>query len=138
MDTLYIEIDSDRSEVSKVETALERINRKMNFKHERFINLQIAVSEALVNAIVHGNKENPKKKVHVIINSTDDMVEVKIRDEGGGFDIAKLPDPTNDENLLKESGRGVYIIMSLVDEFYCNSNDEGTEMGLVIRKQKTA
>jgi serine/threonine-protein kinase RsbW len=137
LDTLYIEIDSDKTEISKVETALERINRKLGFNNERFINLQIAVSEALVNAIVHGNKENKKKKVHVIINSTDEMVEVKVRDEGGGFDIAKLPDPTNDENLLKESGRGVYIIMSLVDEFYCNSNDEGTEMGLVINKSKT-
>ena len=114
---------------------LGKLNEKIGFKMERFINLQIAVSEALVNAIVHGNKENSEKKVHVIINSTEDMVEIKIRDEGGGFDISTLPDPTNDENLLKESGRGVFIIMSLVDEFYCNSGDTGTEMGLVLRKK---
>ena len=135
METLYIELESNRSEISKVEGVLGKLNEKIGFKMERFINLQIAVSEALVNAIVHGNKENSEKKVHVIINSTEDMVEIKIRDEGGGFDISTLPDPTNDENLLKESGRGVFIIMSLVDEFYCNSGDTGTEMGLVLRKK---
>ena len=108
------------------------------FEIERFINLQIAVSEALVNAIVHGNKENPSKKVHVIINYDKDMIEVKVKDEGDGFDISMLPDPTNEENLLKESGRGVYIIMSLVDEFSFDSNDSGTEMSLVIRKEKNS
>ena len=135
METLYIELDSNRSEISKVEGVLGKLNEKIGFKMERFINLQIAVSEALVNAIVHGNKENNNKKVHVIVNSTDEMLEIKIRDEGGGFDISTLPDPTNDENLLKESGRGVFIIMSLVDEFYCNSGENGTEMGLVLRKK---
>lgn len=136
MESIYIEIKSDRSEVHKVEQILARLNQKLHFREDRFINLQIAVSEAVVNAIVHGNNEDPGKKVHVIVNYTDDMIEIKVRDEGGGFDISTLPDPTNDENLLKESGRGVYIIMSLVDEFYCNSDDKGTEMGLVIRKKK--
>lgn len=136
MESIYIELNSDRSEVHKVEQVLIKLNQKLQFREDRFINLQIAVSEAVVNAIVHGNNEDPGKKVHVIVNYTDDMIEIKVRDEGGGFDISTLPDPTNDENLLKESGRGVYIIMSLVDEFYCNSDEKGTEMGLVIRKKK--
>lgn len=135
MKSIYIELRSDRSEIQKVERALIKLNSELNFREDRFINLQIAVSEAVVNAIVHGNDEDPSKKVHVIINYTNEMVEVKVKDEGGGFDISTLPDPTREENLLKESGRGVYIIMSLVDEFYCNSDDSGTEMGLVIRKK---
>jgi serine/threonine-protein kinase RsbW len=135
LETLYIELDSNRSEISKVEGVLGKLNEKIGFNMEKLINLQIAVSEALVNAIVHGNKEDNAKKVHVIVNSTDNMMEIKIRDEGTGFDISTLPDPTNDENLLKESGRGVFIIMSLVDEFYCNSGEKGTEMGLVLRKK---
>ena len=138
MKTLYIELDSQRSEIGKFEEVLARVNEETMFEIERFINLQIAVSEALVNAIVHGNKENPSKKVHVIINYDKDMIEVKVKDEGDGFDISMLPDPTNEENLLKESGRGVYIIMSLVDEFSFDSNDSGTEMSLVIRKEKNS
>ncbi|MCB0724592.1 MAG: ATP-binding protein [Ignavibacteriae bacterium] len=138
MKTLYIELDSQRSEIAKFEEVLARVNEETMFEIERFINLQIAVSEALVNAIVHGNKENPSKKVHVIINYDKDMIEVKVKDEGDGFDISMLPDPTNEENLLKESGRGVYIIMSLVDEFSFDSNDSGTEMSLVIRKEKNS
>ena len=138
MKTLYIELDSQRSEIAKFEEVLARVNEETMFEIERFINLQIAVSEALVNAIVHGNKENPSKKVHVIINYDKDMIEVKVKDEGDGFDISMLPDPTNEENLLKESGRGVYIIMSLVDEFSFDSNDTGTEMSLVIRKEKNS
>ena len=138
MKTLYIELDSQRSEIAKFEEVLARVNEETMFEIERFINLQIAVSEALVNAIVHGNKENPSKKVHVIINYDKDMIEVKVKDEGDGFDISMLPDPTNEENLLKESGRGVYIIMSLVDEFSFDSNDSSTEMSLVIRKEKNS
>lgn len=134
MESIYIELRSDRTEIHKVEQVLINLNEQLHFREDRFINLQIAVSEAVVNAIVHGNAEDPAKKVHVIVNYTDEMVEVKVRDEGGGFDISTIPDPTNEENLLKESGRGVYIIMSLVDEFYCNSDEKGTEMGLVIRK----
>ena len=136
MDTLFLELDSDRSEIQKVEQVLSGINEKVGFSHERFINLQIAVSEAMVNAIVHGNKEDDSKKVHVIVNYDSDMVEVKVKDQGPGFDIGALPDPTNEENLLKESGRGVFIIMSLVDEFSCDYNDSGTELSLIIRRQK--
>ena len=136
MDTLFLELDSDRSEIQKVEQVLAKINEKIGFSHERFINLQIAVSEAMVNAIVHGNKEDENKKVHVIVNYDPTMVEVKVKDQGPGFDIGALPDPTNEENLLKESGRGVFIIMSLVDEFSCDYNDSGTELSLIIRRRK--
>ena len=136
MESIYLVLDSDRSEVHKIEKLLNEANEKIGLESERMINFQIAVSEAVVNAIVHGNKENPGKKVHIILNSEGDSVEIKVRDEGGGFDIGDLPDPTNDENIMKESGRGIYIIRSLVDEFGFDSTDKGTEVAMKIYKKK--
>ncbi len=101
---------------------------------EKFINFQIASSEAIVNAIVHGNKQNPEKKVFVEIITDENKLELRIKDEGEGFDMAKLPDPTDESNLYKESGRGIFIIKSLLDEFYIDSSSEGTSMVLVMNK----
>lgn len=101
---------------------------------EKFINLQIACSEALVNAIVHGNKEDESKKVHTNIFYNEIIMTVRIKDEGTGFNVEELPDPTSNENLLKESGRGIFIIRSLVDDFQCNSSSNGTEFVLTVKK----
>jgi len=101
---------------------------------EKFINLQIASSEALVNAIVHGNKENESKKVFIDIITTENALELRIKDEGEGFEMEKLPDPTDESNLYKEHGRGIYIIRSLVDEFHIESDHTGTRMVLLMTK----
>ncbi len=101
---------------------------------EKFINFQIACSEALINSIVHGNNEDENKKVHTTLEYDEKTLTVKIKDEGKGFDMNSLPDPTLKENLLKESGRGIYIMKSLVDEFHCNSSGNGTEFILIARK----
>lgn len=101
---------------------------------EKFINFQIASSEAIVNAIVHGNKQNPDKKVYVDITTDGNKIELQIKDEGEGFDVEELPDPTDESNLYKESGRGIFIIKSLLDEFTINSNSSGTVMILTMNK----
>ena len=136
MESVYLVLDSDRSEVHKVEKLLNEVNEGVGLGMERLINFQIAVSEAIVNAIVHGNNEDPSKKVHIIINAEDDSIEIKVRDEGEGFDISRLPDPTNDENIMKESGRGIYIIRSLVDEFGFDSTGKGTELAMKVYKKE--
>lgn len=71
-----------------------------------FINLQIASSEAIVNAIVHGNKEDPRKKVFTEISYNSIAIVITIQDEGGGFDLSKLPDPTAEEIFLKKTEEG--------------------------------
>lgn len=128
-------LESKRSEVFKIESLLLELNNSFELEMEKFINFQIAVSEALVNAIVHGNEENPEKHVYVDIECNNKKMQVKIRDEGKGFDISELPDPTNKENILKESGRGIYIIRTLVDEFDCSSGGAGTVMILKVFKK---
>jgi serine/threonine-protein kinase RsbW len=129
-----IVIASDKSEIQKVEKLLEEVNNECDIEMEKFVNFQIAVSEALVNAIVHGNKENKNKKVFCAIECADKHMTVRIKDEGEGFDLNEVPDPTSKENILKEHGRGIYIIRSLVDEYECVTSDKGTEMILKVNK----
>ena len=113
---------------------LEQANQKFNLVAEKFINLQIACSEALINAIVHGNKEDESKNVYTNIELNEIHMRVRIKDEGSGFKVEEIPDPTSSENLLKEHGRGIFIIRSLVDEFACNSSEKGTEYILTVIK----
>lgn len=134
MKKLNLTLKSNRNEIKKFEVLLEKSNQEFNLPAERFINLQIACSEALINAIVHGNRESNVKKVYTEIAYDDRSLFVKINDEGDGFDISRLPDPTSNENLLKEHGRGIYIIRSLVDDFRCSSSENGTEFILTVKK----
>ena len=78
--------------------------------------------EALRNAMLHGNKEHPQKKVYIETEITDKAITITVEDEGEGFDHSKVPDPTVGENLLKEGGRGVYLIRHLMDEVKYKNN----------------
>jgi len=134
LENLTLILKSNRNEIRRFEVLLEQANQKFNLAAEKFINLQIACSEALINAIVHGNKEDESKSVFTNIEMNQLKMCVRIKDEGKGFKIEQLPDPTLNENILKESGRGIYIIRSLVDEFECNSSEKGTEFILTVIK----
>ena len=134
MEKLSLILKSNRNEIPKFDEMLNNANSRFGLEKERFINLHIACSEAIINAIVHGNKENENKKVHVDILYDEKVMTVRIKDEGTGFNIHNVPDPTSNENILKESGRGLYIIRSLVDEFICNSTEKGTEFVLAVKK----
>jgi len=132
--TQSLVLSSNKNEIKNFDSLLVEINNEFGLPVEKFINFQIAASEAIVNAIVHGNKQDPQKKVHVDVAAEGDTLTLQIKDEGEGFDVDKLPDPTDESNLYKESGRGIYIIRSLVDEFKIDSNSGGTTMVLIMKK----
>ena len=134
MEKIVLKLKSKRSAIDSIETYLNDINKSVGLDESKFLNFQIAVSEALINAIVHGNHESDSKIVKMEIQYNDNSITVKIKDEGTGFDINKLPDPTSEENLFKEHGRGIFIMKSLVDSFICNSDESGTEYILTIHK----
>lgn len=134
MKKINLSLISNRNEISKFDVVLENANKEFGMAVEKFINLHIACSEALINAIVHGNNEDESKMVHTSIVYDDKELIVCIRDEGEGFNLEEIPDPTSNENLLKENGRGIFIIRSLVDDFHCNSSPEGTEFVLKVVK----
>jgi serine/threonine-protein kinase RsbW len=78
--------------------------------------VEIALREALGNAIIHGNHENPRKCVHIRCRCEPDGVSITVTDEGRGFDIWKMPDPTAPQNIASVYGRGIYLMRTLMDE----------------------
>ena len=78
--------------------------------------LEIALREALANAIIHGNHEDPRKHAHITCRCEPDEVSIAVRDEGQGFDINKVADPTAPENIGSVHGRGIYLMKALMDE----------------------
>ena len=100
------------------EESKKLINRlkEKGVNEEIIFDIHVGFEEALRNAMIHGNKEDPDKKVTIETEINENAVVICVEDEGKGFDPFDLPDPTSDENLLKESGRGVYLIKHLMDE----------------------
>jgi serine/threonine-protein kinase RsbW len=133
-ETATYKFQSKRSIINDVESILTKLNETAGIPEERFINFQIAVSEALINCIVHGNKEDAKKFVYVKIQNLKDLIKIFVKDEGHGFEPGNIPDPTDVDNLYKEHGRGIFIIKSLVDDFEINSGTGGTEFVLTMNK----
>ena len=98
-------------------------------KHEEGI--EIALGEALANAVIHGNHENPEKQVHVTCRcSMDGEVVITLRDEGEGFDSDAVPDPTEPQRRLLSHGRGLHLMRALMDEVSFEEN------GTVVRMRK--
>ena len=94
--------------------------------------VEIALREALANAIIHGNHENPRKHVHVRFRCNPDEVSIAVKDEGRGFDINEMRDPTAPENIGSGHGRGIYLMKAFMDEVRF---DEG---GVVVHMRKRA
>ena len=92
---------------------------------------RVGVSEALVNAMKHGNQGDPSKQVHLELAISDSEVEVKIRDQGVGFAPSDVPDPTEGEMLEAESGRGLFLMRQLCEEVKYNS--AGNEVTLLLK-----
>jgi serine/threonine-protein kinase RsbW len=93
--------------------------------------IAMAVREATVNAVLHGNGYDPQKKVFVAYEMTPDALIITISDQGKGLDPASIPDPLAPENLMKQSGRGIFLIRSFMDEVTFKNLDPGTEIKLI-------
>jgi serine/threonine-protein kinase RsbW len=127
-ETYRLEIPSDPREIMLVEKFLEGINEKLRLDEMKFNKLLVATTEAVNNGIIHGNKRDRNKKVllRVVVNSK--VMTVKVKDEGEGVDIAAIPDPLAEENLLRENGRGVFLIRSLMSSVEFEKCDDGWEV----------
>ena len=97
------------------------------------LNVPVALTEALSNAILYGNAEDPSKRVRVRAQVDSAVLIVEVTDEGPGFDPSTLPDPLAPENLLKSSGRGIFLIRSFMDELVLQRAPEG---GMEVRMVK--
>lgn len=109
---------------------LERLGLEEDSRHW----VDVAVREALANAIKHGNEQNPSKQVHVDLAVEDNHLVIRVEDEGLGFDPAHLGDPLAPENLLRPNGRGIFYMKSFMDEIQYGSGPGGGTM-VTLRKR---
>ena len=131
-------IPSSLKELSRIERLAGKIAREMNLSEDQQDNFSIAVTEAVGNAIIHGNKKNPKKKVRIIFTPGEDQIKVSVTDQGKGFDLNKISNPLDPKNLMKESGRGIFILKTLMDEVSFSFSPKGTTVNFVMKKRKQA
>jgi serine/threonine-protein kinase RsbW len=125
-------LDSTLDSVDAAEEAVLKEAGELGFDEDDLHKIGISVRECMVNAVVHGNRYNAKKKVLLAISRTRDRLEVVIGDEGDGFDVSLVPDPLANENLLRHSGRGILLIQAFMDEFQLRAREPlGTEVKMV-------
>ena len=105
--------------VSPLVDQLMRVISRFNVTDENSADIELALREALVNAIVHGNQKDPRKRVYVNFRcTTDGEVSIAVEDEGNGFEHDEVSDPTSLDNRLRTHGRGIYLIRTLMDEVH--------------------
>lgn len=117
-----IRIPSRAENIILVERMIEDVCDLFNIGEDYFGNILVAITEAVNNAIYHGNKANPNKNIDISFKSFPDHVSFIIKDEGSGFNYEGLPDPTNPENLEKPNGRGVFLMRNLADKVSFEDN----------------
>ncbi len=108
-------IKSDISELNKVELFVNEFFSAYNISSKYFNNVFLCISEAVVNSIIHGNKNNVSKRVFITANFDGKILKVKIKDEGEGFILKDIKDPIEYCNIKNETGRGIHIIKALAD-----------------------
>lgn len=132
---LEFQISSSLKELRYVETETQRIAEQFKLNSNQKENLAIAVTEAVGNAIIHGNKKNPHKKVHIRFQYEKDKIIIHIQDEGEGFDPKKIRNPLLPQNLMKENGRGIFILKTIMDEVSFSFSSHGTTIKMIMNKK---
>ncbi len=123
-----LQLPSTGESITQLEVLIENIADKYHVSEDTFANMMTCLNEALINAIKHGNKMDPEKKVIINADVEPKRIIWTVTDEGPGFDYNNLPDPTAAENLENLTGRGVFIIKHLADQ--CIFNAKGNEVEL--------
>jgi serine/threonine-protein kinase RsbW len=125
-------LDSTLDSVDQAEELASGAAGRAGFDEEDLLRIGMAVREAMVNAIAHGNRYNANKKVRFSLSHSPERFIIVIADEGEGFDFDCLPDPLAPENLMRTSGRGIFLIRSFMDDVQLRHLDSGgTEVTLV-------
>ncbi len=109
-------LDSSFEEMEQVQPFIKELQQWADFGEEDFNRIMLALSEAVNNAIIHGNKEDPDKNVYINASLKDRTLTISIQDEGQGFNPETVSDPLKEENLLNEGGRGIYLIKQYADD----------------------
>ena len=125
-------MESTLESVDNAEELAVAVAGRAGFDDDDLMRIGMAVRESLVNAVVHGNRYNANKKVRFSVVNSAERFTIRIADEGEGFEYQEVPDPLAPENLMRTSGRGLFLIRSFMDEFQIRRLEPGgTEVTLV-------
>ena len=131
--TEQIDFESKSENLSLVENMIEKACSDYNIGEDSYGNMLIAVTEAVNNAIFHGNQADSSKNIKVgLTKTTDDSLSFVVKDEGPGFDFDNLPDPTDPANIEKENGRGVFLMKNLADDVAFENNGSQVELTFIL------
>jgi serine/threonine-protein kinase RsbW len=116
MNTISIQVPSIAENIRMIESFIDNAKERFDLDDDIYGNIMIAVTEAVNNAIKHGNAGDKKKNVHLSLSLNESLIKFVVKDEGVGFDYQNLPDPTAPENLEKVGGRGIFLMKHLSDQ----------------------
>ncbi len=126
--TFNLQIVSQPESINLVEKLIDEIKAEYNIQEECYGNMLVAVTEAVNNAIQHGNKYDADRKVNIAYEVDTDQISFTVSDEGAGFDYLNIPDPTDPDNLEKPTGRGVFLMKHLADQIIFSDNGKVVEL----------
>ena len=124
-------LDSSLESVDKVEQTAEQFATRAGFDEDTVSHIAMAVREAAVNAVLHGNSYDKMKHITASFETTTDSLIIRIADQGSGLDPDTIPDPLAPENILRGSGRGIFLIRAFMDEVNFRQLHPGTELTLI-------
>ncbi len=124
-------LPSSIESVDLVEKTAEEFAERAGFDEDTIPNIAMAVREAAVNAVIHGNSYDPGKQITASFEANADALIVRITDQGPGLDPSSVPDPLAPENILRGSGRGIFLIKAFMDEVHFRQLHPGTELTLI-------
>jgi serine/threonine-protein kinase RsbW len=128
MNTISIQIPSIIENIRMIESFIDNAKDRFQLDEDLYGNIMIAVTEAVNNAIKHGNASNSSKNVFLSLTLNDNLLKFIVKDEGSGFDHNNLPDPTAPENIEKPGGRGIFLMKHLSDEVEFTENGKTVEL----------
>jgi serine/threonine-protein kinase RsbW len=116
VETTELSLPSRIETVATAAAAVAEFVGRSGVSDDAAFGIDMAVREAVTNAVLHGNRQDENKTVELVLKSSPDAVEISVHDQGPGFNPEKVPDPTASENLLKTSGRGIFFMRTFMDE----------------------
>lgn len=130
-----LQLKSEPAQISKVEPFLKKLNKVAQFNKKQFQSILIATTEAVNNSIVHGNLRDPEKLVNIICIVSPALIEIHILDQGKGVKKEDIPNPLAEDNLLRESGRGIFLMKHFMDSVTFKKRKSGGEVILKLKKK---
>jgi serine/threonine-protein kinase RsbW len=128
MNNISVQIPSIADNIRMIESFIDNAKERFHLNEDIYGNIMIAVTEAVNNAIKHGNQSDSSKNVHLSLSLDENLLRFIIKDEGPGFDHHSLPDPTASENIDKPGGRGIFLMRHLSDDVNFKDNGRTVEL----------